>query len=153
MPVSATLAHCRGHRSRLQMRRSRSSANHLDACSTQTRSFNCVLPALRAQWTQQKICPSASTPCPTIRQLQCGQTGASAWIAHSKLSNVWCFPPTTTSKALSYSFSQTSHVAIHKCFARRELRGGAQLILRTETAFLDSIFRIGDGRCRSERTE
>src|SRR5882724_4022817 len=79
----------------------------------QTRSFNCVLPLLRAQWTQQKICPSASTPCPTIRQLQCAQTGASAWMAHSKLSKVWCSPPTTTSNALSYSLSQTSHVAIH----------------------------------------
>jgi hypothetical protein len=60
--------------------------------------------------------PSASTPCPTIRQLQCAQTGASAWMAHSKLSKVWRCPPTTTSNALSYSFSQTSHVAIHKCF-------------------------------------
>src|SRR5206468_4503521 len=52
--------------------------------------------------------------------------GASAWIAHSKLSNVWCFPPTTTANALSYSFSQTSHIAIHKPFARRKLRGGVQ---------------------------
>src|SRR5437773_4870025 len=82
----------------------------------QTRSFNCVLPLLRAQWPQQKICPSASTPCPTIRQLQCAQTGASAWIAHSKLSKVWCFPSTTTSNALSYSFSQTSHVGISQTF-------------------------------------
>src|SRR5204862_4173543 len=89
-------------------------------------------PALRAQWTQQKICPSASTPCPTIRQLQCGQTGASACIAHSKLSKVWCLPLTATSNALSYSFSQTSHVAIHKCFARRELCGGVGLISVTE---------------------
>src|SRR4029077_8074118 len=38
--------------------------------------------------TQQKIFPSASTPWPTIRQLQWGQTGASAWIARSKLSKV-----------------------------------------------------------------
>ena len=94
--------------------------------NAQTLSLNCVLPLLRAQWTQQKICPSASTPCPTIRQLQCAQTGASAWMAHSKLSKVWCFPPTTTSNALSYSLSQTSHVAIHKCFARREVGGGVQ---------------------------
>src|SRR5439155_15826408 len=56
--------------------------------TTQTRSFNCVVPDARAQWTQQKIFPSASTPCPRIRQLQWGQTGASAWIAHSKLSKV-----------------------------------------------------------------
>src|SRR5437773_2857029 len=93
----------------------------------QTRSFNCVFPLLRAQWTQQKICSSASTPCPTIRQLQCAQTGASAWMAHSKLSKVWCSPPTTTSNALSYSLSQTSHVAIHKCFARRTLCGGVSV--------------------------
>src|SRR5213595_3245608 len=90
----------------------------------QTRSFNCVLPLLRAQWPQQKICPSASTPCPTIRQLQCAQTGASAWMAHSKLSKVWCSPPTTTSNALSYSFSQTSHIAIHNCFEREAVNGG-----------------------------
>jgi hypothetical protein len=28
-------------------------------------------------------------------------------------------------KRLSYSFSQTSHVGIHNCFAREALRGGA----------------------------
>jgi hypothetical protein len=39
---------------------------------------------------------------------------------------VWCSPPTTTSNALSYSLSQTSHVAIHKCFACREVGGGVQ---------------------------
>ena len=94
----------------------------------QTRSFNCVLPLLRAQWTQQKTCPSVSTPCPTIRQLQCAQTGASAWMAHSKLSKVWCSPPTTTSNALSYSFSQTSHVAIQNDFAPRHLCGGVHVL-------------------------
>jgi hypothetical protein len=104
------------------------------------RSFNCVSPAVRAQWTQQKIWPSASTPCPTIRQLQCGQTGASAWIAHSKLSKVWCVPSTTTSNALSYSFSQTSHVAIYKSFARREVRGGVCLISPAKN--------VGERRCR-----
>src|SRR5207248_9161170 len=46
-----------------------------------------------------------------IRQWQWGQTGASAWIAHSKLSNVCRFPATVNSNALSYSFSQTSHLA------------------------------------------
>jgi hypothetical protein len=61
---------------------------HNSPLPLQARSFNCVMPAVRAQWTQQKICPFASTPCPTIRQLQCGQTGASAWMAHSKLSKV-----------------------------------------------------------------
>jgi hypothetical protein len=113
--------------------------------NAQTRSFNCVLPLLRAQWTQQKICPSASTPCPTIRQLQRAQTGASAWMAHSKLSKVWCSPPTTTSNALSYSLSQTSHVAIHKSFARRDLRGGVHLIFEREILFL-SVFSCSVGR-------
>src|SRR6266480_6786695 len=103
------------------------------------RSLNCVLPAVRAQWTQQKTCPSASTPCPTIRQLQCGQTGASAWIAHSKLSNVWCFPPTITSNALSYSFSQTSHVAIHKSFARRCSCGGVRFICAVQQSWPGSL--------------
>jgi len=68
------------HQCSSETRRARSDAPYL-----QTRSFNCVVPEARAQCTQQKIWPSASTPWPTIRQLQCGQTGASAWIAHSKL--------------------------------------------------------------------
>ena len=34
---------------------------------------------------------------------------------------------TITSNALSYSFSQTSHLAIHKVFARRPVYGGAPL--------------------------
>ena len=46
------------------------------------------------------------------RHWQWGQTGASAWIAHSKLSNVCRFPATVSSNDLSYSFSQTSHLAI-----------------------------------------
>jgi len=82
----------------------------------QARSCNCVFPPARAQLTQQKILPSCSTPCPMTRQSQCGQTGARAWIAHSKLSNVCRLPATTTSNALSYSFSQTSHLAILKLF-------------------------------------
>ncbi len=32
--------------------------------------------------------PPFSTPCPTMRHIQCFQVGASAWIAHSKLSNL-----------------------------------------------------------------
>src|SRR5262245_33348262 len=95
-----------------------------DASYLQARSFSCVAPDVRAQWTQQKICPSVSTPWPTIRQLQCGQTGASAWIAHSKLSKMCRSPRKTTSNALSYSFSQTSHLAIHNSFARDDVSGG-----------------------------
>src|SRR5438046_9925293 len=117
----------------------------------QTRSFNCVLPDVRAQWTQQKICSSASTPCPTIRQLQCAQTGASAWMAHSKLSKVWCSPPTTTSNALSYSLSQTSPVAIHKCFARRTLSDGVCFIREGEITSWPRL-RLLQLRVRRRRT-
>src|SRR5690606_24290105 len=45
----------------------------------QTRSTNPCTPACSAQWTQQKICSSFSTPCPITRQPQCSQVGASAW--------------------------------------------------------------------------
>jgi hypothetical protein len=38
--------------------------------------------------------------------------GASAWIAHSKLSNVWLLPASTTWNDLSYSLPQTSHLAM-----------------------------------------
>jgi hypothetical protein len=45
--------------------------------------------------------------------LQYSQDGASAWIAHSKLSKLCESPPDIlTSKALSYSLPQTSHWAI-----------------------------------------
>src|SRR5687767_6596502 len=53
--------------------------------------------------------PLASTPCPMILQPQCAQVGATAWIAHSKLSKVSVEPAIVTSKLLSYSFPQTSH--------------------------------------------
>jgi hypothetical protein len=54
-----------------------------------------------AQWAQQKIVPSCSAPWPTTLQPQCAHAGASAWIAHSKLSNVWLAPAITISNALS----------------------------------------------------
>ena len=63
-----------------------------------------------------------------MRQSQCGQCGARAWIAHSKLSKVCRFPSTTTSNVLSYSFSQTSHVAIQNCFACAKDGGGVALL-------------------------
>ncbi|MBX6365027.1 MAG: hypothetical protein IRZ00_14255 [Gemmatimonadetes bacterium] len=56
---------------------------------------------MRAQCAQQKKWPSASMPWPTILQPQCSQTGASLWIAHSKLSNVWRLPAATTSKLIA----------------------------------------------------
>jgi hypothetical protein len=46
----------------------------------------------RAQFAQQKISPSCSTPCPRILQPQCEQAGASAWMAHSKESKVYSRP-------------------------------------------------------------
>jgi hypothetical protein len=45
-----------------------------------------------AQCSQQKKVPSFSRPCPTMRIPQFSQVGASAWIAHSKLSNEDCAP-------------------------------------------------------------
>ena len=54
-----------------------------------------------AQCAQQKIAPSASTPCPMIAQSQCAQRGASVAIAHSKLSNVWFCSSIVTVKLLS----------------------------------------------------
>src|SRR5438552_5247934 len=52
--------------------------------------------------------PSDSTPWPITRQPQCSHTGASAWIAHSKLSKTCVSPARYTSKILSYSFPHTS---------------------------------------------
>ena len=71
-----------------------------------------------AQWAQQKNRPPTSTPCPITLHLQCSQIGAIAWIAHSKLSKVWCAPAAISSKLLSYSLPQTSHVAICHPFVR-----------------------------------
>jgi hypothetical protein len=54
-----------------------------------------------------------------IMQPQWAHLGASAWMAHSKLSNT-CFSfPTSTSNDLSYSFPQTSHLAIFLPFSAR----------------------------------
>ena len=63
--------------------------------------FTPCSPDMRAQLAQQKNVPCDSTPCPTTLQPQCAHVGASLWIAHSKLSNVWRRPPAVTSKALS----------------------------------------------------
>src|SRR5690606_18214336 len=48
-----------------------------------------------------------------IRALQFSQTGASLWMAHSKLSNVYARPSRVTSKLRSYSLPQVSHRAIN----------------------------------------
>jgi hypothetical protein len=51
----------------------------------------------RAQLAQQKNRPLTSIPWPTTLHWQCSQTGAIAWIAHSKLSKVCHSPdPATT---------------------------------------------------------
>src|SRR3954447_11509308 len=73
--------------------------------------------------------PSASTPCPITRQPQWSHVGAIAWTAHSKLSNVRVSSPRTTWNDLSYSFPQTSQVAMEASFlalcegATRRMRG------------------------------
>jgi hypothetical protein len=58
----------------------------------QARSATPSTPAVSAQWAQQNTDPSASMPCPTTRQPQWPHTGASAWIAHSKLSKTYVPP-------------------------------------------------------------
>ena len=67
----------------------------------QARSSTPRTPSWTAQCAQQKKVPSFSTPWPTIVHPQCSQVGASAWIAHSKLSNTWLLPPMVTMNALS----------------------------------------------------
>src|SRR5579883_1443286 len=52
------------------------------------RSFTLETPNCLAQWAQQKVLSSVSTPWPMMRQPQCAHRGAMASIAHSKLSNV-----------------------------------------------------------------
>src|SRR2546430_17059512 len=56
--------------------------------------------------------PSFSVPWPMTRQPQWAHFGASAWMAHSKLSNVCEAPRIVTWNALSYSFPQTSQRAV-----------------------------------------
>src|SRR5438128_4675865 len=65
------------------------------------RSFTSADVADLAQCAQQKKRPLTSTPCPMTLHLQCSQTGARAWIAHSKLSNVCRAPAAISSKLLS----------------------------------------------------
>jgi hypothetical protein len=65
------------------------------------RSATPSTPAVSAQWAQQKTEPSPSTPCPTTRQPQWPHTGASAWIAHSKLSKTYMPPRYAISSGLS----------------------------------------------------
>jgi hypothetical protein len=67
----------------------------------QARSSTPRTPSWTAQCAQQKKVPSFSTPWPTIVHPQCSQVGASAWMAHSKLSNTWLSPPMVTTNALS----------------------------------------------------
>src|SRR5437667_5434648 len=60
-------------------------------------------PAVLAQFAQQKTRPLASTPWPITRQPQWAHVGASAWMAHSKLSKTCVLPLVITWKLLSYS--------------------------------------------------
>src|SRR5207249_2693322 len=76
----------------------------LTAGGRHARSLRPATPARLAQLAQQYTVPACSTPWPTTLQPQCPQTGASAWIAHSKASKVCVRPAIVTVKALSYSF-------------------------------------------------
>jgi hypothetical protein len=62
---------------------SRSGESVQGIATVQTRSSIPSTPACVAQWAQQKKRPSCSAPWPTMRQPQCSQAGATAWIAHS----------------------------------------------------------------------
>src|SRR6266550_3203842 len=66
-----------------------------------TRSLTPDTPLCLAQWAQQYITPPASTPCPMTLHRQWAHMGASAWIAHSKLSKIRVVPPVMIWKALS----------------------------------------------------
>ncbi|GGI06718.1 hypothetical protein GCM10007368_12560 [Isoptericola cucumis] len=46
----------------------------------------------RAQWLQQKVSSSTSTPCPSTVQPQWAHRGAIAWTAHSNESNTPAAP-------------------------------------------------------------
>ncbi|MDQ0821001.1 hypothetical protein QFZ79_003373 [Arthrobacter sp. V4I6] len=50
---------------------------------------------------QQYISSALSVPCPRIRQPQCAQVGAKAWMAHSKLSKVPDWSPLVMVNVLS----------------------------------------------------
>src|SRR4029450_7280271 len=79
------------------------------APAASARSVRAVIPSSSAQWAQQKIRPSASTPCPMIRQPQWEQVGASEWIAPSKESNTCVSPSRTISIGLSSAFPHPPH--------------------------------------------
>src|SRR5918992_1767531 len=68
------------------------------------------------------MAPFASMPCPMILQPQWSQTGAIAWMAHSKLSNTWVSPPRVISIVLSYSLPHTSHWGISSSLDGSSLR-------------------------------
>jgi hypothetical protein len=72
---------------------------HPDQASTRSRAP--LTPLAAAQLAQQNIRLLASTPWPIMRHPQCVHKGASAWTAHSKLSNKWCSLAKITSKLLS----------------------------------------------------
>src|SRR5439155_24324225 len=125
------------------------------------RSWMPATPASIAQWAQQKHRPSpASTPWPTIRHPQCPQRGASAWMVHSKLSNVWFLPAMTTSKDLSYSLPQTSHWLIAGLPADALLQANpipakcaaAIVSLRHPLCGLILLLSKGDGHARERNT-
>src|SRR5438034_190827 len=70
-----------------------------------------------------------------MRVPQCLQVGASAWMAHSKLSKVCDSPFITTLKALSYSLPQVSQVAMpSSCHAARRLRVRAAFLAERDRA-------------------
>lgn len=64
------------------------------------RSWRARIPVVFAQCAQQYTTPPSSSPWPMIRQPQCVQEGASAWIAHSKLSKVCLLPSWITTNEL-----------------------------------------------------
>src|SRR5262245_22777285 len=82
------------HPRRGRAEREKSPALNRDAAhaAAPTRSRRPVTPMASAQCSQQKKVPSLSSPWPTMRMPQFSQVGASAWIAHSKLSKVWVVP-------------------------------------------------------------
>ena len=60
----------------------------LIGASDQSAKPNTAMTRKFAQWSQQNMRASFSSPWPMMRMPQCSQVGASLWMAHSKLSNV-----------------------------------------------------------------
>jgi phage terminase large subunit len=81
--------------------RARDDASRETYAAVPMRSRRPVTPARSAQCSQQKKIPSFSSPWPMMRMPQVLHFGASAWIAHSKLSKVWVEPFMLTWNALS----------------------------------------------------